>query len=294
MMPADYEFLRALLKERSGLALSNDKQYLIESRLAPLLRKHAMNDLSELVRRLKEPRADLLTVAVVEAMTTNETFFFRDKVPFDHFRDVIMPALLKSRAAEKRIRIWCAACAAGQEPYSLAMILREIGAQLAGWQVDILATDLSGDILDKAKAGLYSQFEAQRGLPIQMLVKYFRQVGDRWQVVPELREMVRFRPINLLHDFTSLGPFDVVFCRNVLIYFDAPTKSATLARLGRAVAPDGYLLLGAAETVVGLTDQFKPVPERRGLYAPNPYAFRGRCTTVLKLAAQGSGTRGAG
>ncbi|MGN6461907.1 MAG: CheR family methyltransferase [Pseudolabrys sp.] len=286
MMSADYEFLRGLLRERSGLALSNDKQYLIESRLAPLMRKHAIADLSELVRRLKEPRADLLIVAVVEAMTTNETFFFRDKVPFDHFRDVIMPTLLKARAGRKRIRIWCAACAAGQEPYSLAMSLREMGAQLAGWQIEILATDLSGEVLDKAKAGIYSQFEAQRGLPIQMLVKYFRQVGDRWQIVPELREMVRFRPINLLHDFTSLGPFDVVFCRNVLIYFDAPTKSETLARLGRAVAPDGYLLLGAAETVVGLTDQFKPVPEKRGLYAPNPYAFRSPCATALKFATQ--------
>jgi len=284
MMPTDYEFLRGLLKERSGLALSNDKQYLIESRLAPLMRKHAIADLSELVRRLKEPRADLLVVAVVEAMTTNESFFFRDKLPFDHFRDVIMPALLKARAGRKRIRLWCAACAAGQEPYSLAISLREMGARLAGWQVEILATDLSGEVLEKAKAGIYSQFEAQRGLPIQMLVKYFRQVGDRWQIAPELREMVRFRPINLLQDFTSLGPFDVVFCRNVLIYFDAPTKSATLARLGRAVAPDGYLLLGAAETVVGLTDQFKPVPDKRGLYAPNSHALRTPCATALKFA----------
>jgi len=247
------------------------------------------------VRRLKEPRPDLLVVAVVEAMTTNESFFFRDKVPFDHFRNVIMPGLLKARVGSKRIRIWCAACAAGQEPYSLAMSLREMSAQLAGWQVDILATDLSGDILDKAKVGIYSQFEAQRGLPIQMLVKYFRQVGDRWQIASDIREMVRFRPINLLHDFTSLGPFDVVFCRNVLIYFDAPTKSATLARLGRAVASDGYLLLGAAETVVGLTDQFKPVPDRRGLYAPNPYAFRGPRATVLKFAGGGGQSpRGAG
>ena len=294
-MPTDYDFLRGLLKDRSGLALSNDKQYLIESRLAPLMRKHGIADLSELVRRLKEPRPDLLVVAVVEAMTTNESFFFRDKVPFDHFRNVIMPSLLKTRAGSKRIRIWCAACAAGQEPYSLAMSLREMGVQLAGWQVDILATDLSGDILDKAKAGIYSQFEAQRGLPIQMLVKYFRQVGDRWQIAPEIREMVRFRPINLLHDFTSLGPFDVVFCRNVLIYFDAPTKSATLTRLGRAVASDGYLLLGAAETVVGLTDQFKPVPGRRGLYAPNPFAFRGPYVPALKFATgRVQGPRGAG
>src|SRR5690606_3141738 len=152
-----------------------------------------------------------------------------------------------------------------QEPYSLAICLREMGDRLAGWRIDLLATDLSGDVLDRAQAGIYSQFEAQRGLPIQMLLKYFTQVDERWQVNAELRDMVRFRPINLLHAFSPLGRFDVVFCRNVLIYFDAPTKTATFERLSRVVASDGYLLLGAAETVIGLTDLFKPVPNKRGL-----------------------------
>jgi chemotaxis protein methyltransferase CheR len=270
--PFDYDYLRERLKERSGLSLSAEKQYLVESRLLPVARKAGLNGLSDLVAKLKAPGATALTIRVVEAMTTNESFFFRDKTPFEHFRDTIMPALMQARANSRRIRIWCAAAAAGQEPYSLAICLLEMADKLAGWRVDLLATDLSGEILDRAKTGIYSQFEAQRGLPIHMLLKYFTQVGDRWQVNAELRDMVRFRPINLLYDFTPLGTFDVVFCRNVLIYFDAPTKAATFRRLSRVVASDGYLLLGAAETVIGLTDLFKPVPDKRGLYAPVPLA----------------------
>ena len=202
-------------------------------------------------------------------MTTNETFFFRDKMPFEHFRDTIMPALIAARAREKRIRIWCAAASTGQEPYSLAMLCKEMGAALAGWRVEILATDLSTEVLEKAKAGIYSQFEVQRGLPIQLLVKYFTQVGETWQIAPEIRGMVQFRPLNLLNDFSALGMFDVVFCRNVLIYFDQATKIGVLDRIARQMPDDGYLVLGAAETVVGLTDAFKPVPDKRGLYAPS-------------------------
>jgi len=284
--PHDYDFLRALLKERSGLALSADKHYLVESRLLPVARRAGLGSLDALIARIRAPdaAAAALTVQVVEAMTTNESFFFRDKIPFEHFRTVVMPALLQARAGSRRIRIWCAAAAAGQEPYSVAICLREMADRLLGWRVDILATDLSGEILEKAKSGIYSQFEAQRGLPIQMLLKYFTRIGDHWQVEPALRQMVHFRPINLLHDFTPLGQFDVVFCRNVLIYFDQPTKTATLERLARVTASDGYLLLGAAETVVGLTDLFKPVPDRRGLYAPNPAARPRPCATVLQFA----------
>ena len=268
MSPADYDYLRGLLKERSGLTLSADKHYLVESRLLPVARQAGLSGLAELVAQLKTPGGALLTTRVIEAMATNETFFFRDKMPFEHFRNTIMPALMDARATSRRIRIWCAAASSGQEPYSLAICLREMGARLAGWTVELLATDLSGEVLERAKAGIYSQFEAQRGLPIQMLLKYFTQVGERWQVNADLRDMVRFRPINLLHDFSPLGRFDVVFCRNVLIYFDMPTKTATFERMSRVVASDGYLLLGAAETVIGLTDLFKPVPEKRGLYAP--------------------------
>jgi chemotaxis protein methyltransferase CheR len=266
--PLDYDFLRKLLKERSGLVLSADKQYLVESRLMPVARKAGINGLSELVQKLKAGN-DRLAVDVVEAMTTNESFFFRDKIPFDHFRDAVLPALLKARASQKRIRVWCAAASTGQEPYSLAMCLKEQGDKLIGWRIEIIGTDLSTEVLEKAKAGLYSQFEVQRGLPIQMLVKYFAPNGELWQVSAELRAMVQYRPLNLLQDFSHLGAFDIVFCRNVLIYFDQETKVGVLDRIARIVEPDGFLVLGAAETVVGLTDTFKPMPDRRGLYVPN-------------------------
>ncbi|MGC2776817.1 MAG: protein-glutamate O-methyltransferase CheR [Bradyrhizobium sp.] len=268
MNQPDYEFLRKLLRDKSGLDLSADKQYLIESRLLPLARKAGLASISDLVQKLKDGAANLIN-QVVEAMTTNETFFFRDKVPFDHFRDVIMPELLKTRANRKSIRIWCAACSTGQEPYSLVMCLREMAAALSGWRVEIIATDLSQEVLEKSKAGLYSQFEVQRGLPIQLLVKYFKQVGELWQINSDIRGMVQHRQLNLLHDFSQLGTFDVVFCRNVLIYFDQETKVNIFGRLAKLMAPDGFLVLGAAETVVGLTDVFKPLSDRRGLYRPS-------------------------
>jgi chemotaxis protein methyltransferase CheR len=266
--PPDYDYLRKLLKERSGLVLSADKQYLVESRLLPVARKAGASSLGELVQKLKGTGAEPLIVEVVEAMTTNESFFFRDKIPFEHFRDTVLPKLLSARASQRRIRIWCAAASTGQEPYSLAMCLKEMAHQIAGWRIEILATDLSMEVLAKAKAGIYSQFEVQRGLPIQLLVKYFNQVGEMWQIAPELRAMVHYRPLNLLHDFSGLGTFDVVFCRNVLIYFDQETKVGVLDRLARVTERDGYLVLGAAETVVGLTDNFRPVADKRGLYAP--------------------------
>jgi len=266
--PPDYEYLRKLLKDHSGLDLSADKQYLIESRLLPLARKAGLPGIPELVQKMKGVGSTALIAQVVEAMTTNETFFFRDKVPFDHFRDTIMPELLRARASRKSIRIWCAAGSTGQEPYSLAICLKEMGAALAGWRVEILATDLSQEVLEKSKAGIYSQFEVQRGLPIQMLVKYFKQNGELWQINPELRAMIQHRPLNLLHDFSQLGSFDVIFCRNVLIYFDQDTKTNIFGRLARIMEPDGFLVLGAAETVVGLTEAFKPVADKRGLYRP--------------------------
>jgi chemotaxis protein methyltransferase CheR len=270
--PLDYDYLRKLLKERSGLVLSADKQYLVESRLLPLARKIGVPHLSDLVAKLKAPGAERLIVDVVEAMTTNESFFYRDKIPFDHLREFMIPSLLKARATQRRIRIWCAAASTGQEPYSISMIFKEMAAQVAGWRIEIIATDLSNEVLEKARAGLYSQFEVQRGLPIQMLMKYFTQAGETWQISPEIKAMVQYRPLNLLSDFGHLGNFDIIFCRNVLIYFDQPTKVDVLERLARLVEPGGFLVLGAAETVVGLTDVFKPLTERRGLYLPNAAA----------------------
>ena len=291
MTPLEYDYLRKLLKERSGLVLSSDKQYLVESRLTPLARKAGLASLGELVQKLKGAN-ERLVVDVVEAMTTNESFFFRDKIPFDHFRDAIVPALTMARARERRLRIWCAAASTGQEPYSLAMILKEMKEKIAGWRIDILGTDLSMDVLEKAKAGIYSQFEVQRGLPITMLVKYFTQTGDTWQIAPEIRAMLQYRAFNLLGDFSALGGFDVVFCRNVLIYFDQETKISVLNRIAKLLTPDGFLVLGAAETVVGLTDAFKPVADKRGLYAPNkdavkPAASISRLEPIRPLAIAG-------
>jgi chemotaxis protein methyltransferase CheR len=284
MTPQDFDFLRKLLRERSGLVLSADKQYLAESRLVPVARRHTIATLGELIGQLKANDTAPLAAEVVEAMTTNETFFFRDKLPFDHFRETALPALITSRARDKRIRIWCTAASTGQEPYSIAMILRECNARLAGYRVEIVATDISGDVLNRAKAGIYSQFEVQRGLPIQQLVKYFSQVGETWQIAPEIRAMVQFRPLNLLKDFSALGTFDMVFCRNVLIYFDQDTKIQILNRIAKLMPETSFLALGAAETVVGLTDAFKPMPDKRGIYVLNAAKAVRPESNVLKFA----------
>jgi chemotaxis protein methyltransferase CheR len=282
---SDYEFLRKLLKERSGLDLSSDKQYLVESRLIPLARRVGLNGIAELVAKIKGG-SDALTSEVVEAMTTNETFFFRDKIPFDHLRETILPALMQARASRRSLRIWSAASSTGQEPYSIAMCLKENAAALAGWRVEILATDLSQGVLEKARAGIFSQFEVQRGLPIQMLVRHFTQVGELWQLNADIRAMVQHRQLNLLQDFSHLGTFDVIFCRNVLIYFDPDTKAGIFDRLAKALDSDGFMMLGAAESVVGITDAFKPHPERRGLYRPNAArAKRAGAAPMLKAVA---------
>ena len=265
MTPPEYEYLRKVLRDNSGLDLSADKQYLVESRLLPLSRKAGLSGTGEIVEKVKGGSASL-TTQVVEAMTTNETFFFRDKIPFDHFRLSIIPEILRARAGRNSIRIWCAAASTGQEPYSLAICLKEMGSALAGWRVEIIATDLSQEVLEKSRSGLYSQFEVQRGLPIQTLVKHFTQRGDLWQINADLRAMVQHRQLNLLHEFSQLGRFDVILCRNVLIYFDQDTKIRILERLAKALEPDGFMLLGAAETVIGLTEAFKPYPERHGIY----------------------------
>ena len=283
MTPLDYEFLRKLLKERSGLDLSADKQYLVESRLIPLARKSGLPGIAELVVKIKSG-SEALTSEVVEAMTTNETFFFRDKIPFDHLRETIFPALVQARASRRSLRIWCAASSTGQEPYSIAMCVKQFTG-LSGWRVEIVATDLSQEVLEKSKAGIYSQFEVQRGLPIQMLVKHFTQIGELWQLNADIRGMVQHRQLNLLQDFSHLGTFDVIFCRNVLIYFDQDTKVGIFDRLARLLDTDGVLLLGAAESVVGITDAFKPYPEKRGLYRLNADRARSGMTPALKAVA---------
>ena len=262
----DFNLLAKLIRDRSGLTLTKDKGYLLESRLLPVARQYSLKTLEELVMKLRSRPDNALIRDVVEAMTTNESFFFRDIKPFDQFKTVVLPHLMSIKAATRSIKIWSAACSSGQEPYSLAMILKEEKAKLTGWNIDIIATDLSTQILQKAQLGQYAQFEVQRGLPIQLLVKYFKQNGDRWQIDQSIRDMVRFRPLNLLEDFSSLGGFDVIFCRNVLIYFDQPTKAQVLDRMSRQLSSDGFLFLGGAETVVGITNKFQTTVNQRGLY----------------------------
>jgi chemotaxis protein methyltransferase CheR len=276
MTPAEFDFLRETLKRHSGLVVSADKQYLLESRLLPVARKAGLDRLSALIGALKGDDGEALMTAVIEAMTTNESFFFRDKVPFDNFCSTVIPALQAVRRHSRSIRIWCAAASTGQEPYSLAMALREMDGRVAGWRIEVIATDISNTVLEKARQGLYTQFEVQRGLPIQLLIKYFTQKGEMWQIAPDIRAMVKYRQLNLLSDFSDFGTFDLIFCRNVLIYFDQETKVDVLDRLAEVIADDGFLVLGAAETVVGLTESFKVCPKSRGLYAPNPQRPKSR------------------
>jgi chemotaxis protein methyltransferase CheR len=267
MNVTDFEIIAELLKERSGLALNKEKAYLLESRLNPVARKWNFSGFDELAQAIRTKGDEALLVDVTEAMTTNESFFFRDQKPFDQFNDMVLPHLLEARAAKRSFRVWSAACSSGQEPYTLAMLLQEHADKLAGWRVEIVATDLSNEILDKAKEGLYSQFEVQRGLPITHLVKYFVQVGDRWQIEDSLRKMIKFQQFNLLGDLSALGKFDVVFCRNVLIYFDTPTKTKVLNGIADLLPADGFLYLGGAETVLGTTDRFEIMQGQRGIYS---------------------------
>ncbi len=266
MKPEDFEFISTLIKQRSGLVLTKDKAYLLESRLMPIARKLGLQGLEGLISTIRMKKEEALINEVTEAMTTNESFFFRDIKPFDLFRDVILPDLIKSRASKRSFRIWCAAASSGQEPYSLAITLKEEAAKLAGWRYEIVGTDISTEILNKAKAGVYSQFEVQRGLPIQLLLKYFKKDGDHWRIDPSLRSMVQYKEYNLLKDLRMLGNFDIIFCRNVLIYFDQETKGKVLEGMSRLLSDDGVLFLGGAETVLGISDKFKPVAGQRGVY----------------------------
>jgi chemotaxis protein methyltransferase CheR len=268
MKVEDFELLSRLVRERSGLILTRDKVYLLESRLMPVARKHGLKGLEDLVLTIRGRLDGPIVRDIVEAMTTNESLFFRDIKPFDQFRNLVLPRLLQARAARRSFRIWSAACSSGQEPYSLAMILDELQAKLAGWKVEIVATDLSNEILDRARAGIYSQFEVQRGLPVQYLIKHFKQDGDKWHIADKLKAMVTFRAFNLLEEMAALGHFDVVFCRNVLIYFDQATKGRVLAGVARLLPADGVLYLGGAETVLGVSDRFEPLPGERGIYRP--------------------------
>ena len=265
MNPADFDFVTSELKRRSGIVIGKDKLYLLDSRLSPLARKEGLASIEELISVVRTRRDERLMAQIVDAMTTNETFFFRDKTPFDHLEKVVFPELSKARPGQ-RIRILCAACSTGQEPYSIAMMLDQNPKLVGGAQVEIVAADISDRVLEKAKAGLYSQFEVQRGLPIRYLMSYFTQQGDLWKLSDSIKSKVSFRKMNLLEPMNGLGSFDVVLCRNVLIYFDLQTKRDILNRLSKQMNDKSYLLLGAAETVVGVCDAFAASKDNRGLY----------------------------
>ncbi|MEE8271365.1 MAG: protein-glutamate O-methyltransferase [Alphaproteobacteria bacterium] len=283
----NFDMFRTLLKQRSGLELSQDKVYLLESRLMPVARKWNLRGLEELASTIRTKRDEQLLQDITEAMTTNESSFFRDSNPFDQFRKIVLPHLLERRATTRRIRIWCAAASSGQEPYSLAIILKEEAARLPGWRVDIIGTDLSTEVLEKARQGVYTQFEVQRGLPVSYLVKYFKQIDDKWELDLEIRRMVEYQEFNLLNDPAPLGRFDVIFCRNVLIYFDQDTKGEVLGRIAKQISGDGILYLGGAETVLGITDKFRRIEGQRGIYQPTGDDADGAIAGGAKRAAVG-------
>ena len=264
---ADFDIYKDILKKQSGFVLKQDKAYLLESKLNPVAKKWGYEDISAMTNTLRGmPSKDLVT-DIVEAMTTNETSFFRDTRPFDILKDTVLPYFKSQTTRQKNLKIWCAAASSGQEPYSIAMTLKEQEAAMPGWTYDLTATDISHEILEQAKEGIYTQFEVQRGLPITHLMKYFTQDDTKWIVNEDLKSMIKYQYFNLLDSMASLGQFDVIFCRNVLIYFDTPTKKNVLERMSKQLSPDGFLFLGGAETVMGITDMFQAVPDNRGLYA---------------------------
>jgi chemotaxis protein methyltransferase CheR len=252
--PQSYYFFQTFISRESGIVLDDDKRYLIEARLMPIalkLRLYSLNDLCVLLQTTADPS---VRQQVVEAMTTNETFFFREATQYDALKSTILPELMQERQMTRRISIWSAAASTGQEAYSLAMLLLEMG--LGNWNISIMGTDLSDATVQKARAGKYLQIEVNRGLPAALLVKYFKREGLEWQLKDEVRRMVRFEQGDLRRDTQAMGPFDLVFCRNVLIYFDVETKRKILARIRRSLLPGGHLLLGGSETTLNLDDRF--------------------------------------
>jgi chemotaxis protein methyltransferase CheR len=272
MTPQGFAAIAESLRQCSGLAIGPDKIYLLESRLAPLLRRQGLRDLDALAMRLAAGGAQDLARAVAEAMTTNESSFFRDEKPFADVRQHALPQLHANRPPGARLRIWSAAASTGQEAYSLAMIVAELRSELAGREVEILGTDLARAPLARAREGLYTNFEVQRGLSPALLARHFRREGERWRIADTLRAMVRFEVWNLLDDLRPLGRFDIVFCRNVLLYFDRATRARVLAAIARQMAPDGLLYLGGAETMLGVSDRFVSLAREGGAHALAPPA----------------------
>jgi chemotaxis protein methyltransferase CheR len=264
MTADDFAYVCKLVRDRAALVLEPGKEYLVEGRLLPLARKLKLDSVGAFIQHLRAAPANGLHREVVEAMVTTETSFFRDIHPFESLRTTVLPDLIRRRESVKRLDVWCAACSTGQEPYSLAMLIREHLPQLATWSVNILATDLSTEVLGRARAGRYNQIETNRGLPAALLVKYFKQDGTTWELSSDIRRMVEFREVNLTQPFTSIPRVDLVFLRNVMIYFDIEIKKTILTRVKDLLRPDGYLLLGGAETTLNLCDAFQRIESIKG------------------------------
>lgn len=262
MTAGEFDYVCRLVRERSGIVLDG-KEYLVDARLTPVVRQRQLGSISELVGRLRSAPDNGLAAQVVEAMVTTETSFFRDVHPFETLRTAVLPELIRTRP-ERKLRVWFAACSTGQEPYSFALLVRERFPELAGWSLELLATDLSAEVLARARAGRYSQLEVNRGLPAVALVKFFRQHGPTWELAEDVRRMVEFRELNLIRPWPVLPRFDLVFLRNVLIYFDVDVKKSILGRVARVLRPDGYLLLGGAETTLNLDDSFRRAEHLKG------------------------------
>jgi chemotaxis protein methyltransferase CheR len=268
---ATFDFVRTLVCDQAGIVLERDKHYLVEARLIPIARRRGFESADALVTHASRTGDAGLKQCVVEAMTTNETTFFRDVEPFEALRQHVVPAILDRRQVTKQLRIWCCAASTGQEPYSLAMLLQEQFPRLAAeaWTVSVFATDLSEEVLDRARQGRYTQLEMNRGLPATYLVKYFEKQGLEWQLKPTVRRIVSFDKLNLVKPWPDVGSFDIVMLRNVMIYFDVPTKQQVLERVRKVLRADGYLFLGSAETTMGIHDGFERETWRRtGFYRP--------------------------
>jgi chemotaxis protein methyltransferase CheR len=267
MTQQDFDVICRLLRERSAIVLEAGKEYLVETRLAPLVRQLKLNSIGDLIAQLRCQPGNGLYRQIVEALVITESSFFRDHHPFEALRKVVIPDLITRRREERRLHVWCAASSTGQEPYSLALLFREHFPELAAWKISLLASDLSRQVLERAREGRYHQIEVNRGLPAALLVKYFEQHGTDWQLKPAIRNMVDFQEINLVKAWPALPLMDLVLIRNVMIYFDVETKKAILSRLARVLRLDGYLLLGGAETTLNLNDSYRRVePQKSGFY----------------------------
>lgn len=264
----NFKHVAALLMREAAITLEAGKEYLVETRLAPLAVKYGLGSVNELVDRLRasEPALTELHLEVVDALTTNETLFFRDVHPWESLRKHVIPKLREARASTRTITVWSAACSTGQEPYSLAMLLAEHFPDLASWTIRIIGTDISPTVLKRAQGGVFQQLEVNRGLPAIYLVKYFRQEGRNWILADAIRRRVEFRSLNLARHWTGLPRCDLVFMRNVMIYFDIETRRTILRQLKHVLAPDGYLLLGTAETAVNLDSAFNAVTFDRATF----------------------------